>query len=146
MVWPSKLPSAHRHPITTCLHVHVAVVACTHGIFQFHSPLGHGHGMNTWMDVDVPVEVCTHSRFQFYSVLVTLHWWVGPTRWHSNFKGVLMGIAIGTSACYDNLPGGRCAGGRMYTWYISIPLTIASWPWYEQLRGCRCAGAGMYTW
>ena len=56
-----------------------------------------------------------------------------------------MGIAISASAGYDNLPVCRCAGGRMYTWYISIALTIASWAWYEHLPGCRCAGGGMYT-
>ena len=70
------------------------------------------------------------------SLLVTLHWWVALAHWHSNFKGLPMGIAIGTSAGYDNLPVCRCASGRMYTWYISIALTIASWAWYEQLPGC----------
>ena len=97
-VSPCKLPSAHRHAMTTSLHVHVAVVVSTRGIFQFQWPLGHGHGMNTWVDVDVLVEVCTHGKFQFYCVLVTLHWWVGLACWCSNFKSVPMPIGSGASA------------------------------------------------
>ena len=84
--------------------------------------------------------------FKLYSLLLTLHWWVPPAHRQRNFKGVLMGIAIGALARYENLPACQCAGGRMYTWYISIPLTIAAPAWYEQLPGCQCAGVGMYTW
>ena len=164
-----QFPSVHRHAMTTCLHVDVPVEACTHGIFQLHWPSPHDHGINTWLHVDVapahrqgnfkglpmtiaigasadnlsPCRYVHMVHFKFYCLLVTFHWWVPLAHRQSNFKGVPMAIAIGASARYDNLSPCRCAGERMYTWYISMALTMASWPWCQELPGCRCAGGGM---